>query len=107
MTAVCELDEERLEQVVEKYGFEKAYADHRVLLDEIDPDMVYCVMNEKWLLKSALDCINAGKHLFIEKSPGANSDKTRAILEAAEKNKSGSRSACSAATSPLIVRRYA
>ena len=87
MAAVCELDEERLGQVVEKYGFEKTYADHRVLLDEIDPDIVYCVMNEKWLLQPVLDCINAGKHLFIEKPPGANSDETRAILEAAEKNK--------------------
>ena len=87
MAAVCEFDEERLDQIVEKYGFEKTYADHYVLLDEIDPDMVYCVMNEKWLLQPALDCINAGKHLFIEKPPGANSDETRAILEAAEKNK--------------------
>ena len=87
MAAVCELDEERLDQIVEKYGFEKTYSDHRVLLDEIDPDIVYCVMNEKWLLQPALDCINAGKHLFIEKPPGANSDETRATLEAAEKNK--------------------
>ena len=78
MAAVCELDEERLGQVVEKYGFEKTYADHRVLLDEIDPDIVYCVMNEKWLLQPVLDCINAGKHLFIEKPPGAEtSEKAR------------------------------
>ena len=85
MAAVCELDEERLNQVVAKYGFTRTYQDHRAMLDEIDPDIVYCVMNEKWLLQPALDCIAAGKHLFIEKPPGANSDETRAILEAAER----------------------
>jgi len=87
MAAVCELDDERLHQVVEKYGFERTYKDHRTLLDEIDPYVVYCIMNEKWLLQPVLDCIAAGKHLFIEKPPGANSDETRQILEAAEKHK--------------------
>ena len=61
MAAVCELDEERLKQVVAKYGFTRTYQDHRAMLDEIDPDIVYCVMNEKWLLQPALDCIAAGK----------------------------------------------
>ncbi|MEE3258887.1 MAG: Gfo/Idh/MocA family oxidoreductase [Candidatus Latescibacterota bacterium] len=87
MAAVCELDEERLQQVVEKYDFQHTFTDHRALLDEIDPDIVYCVMNEKWLLQPVLDCIAAGKHLFIEKPPGAHSDETRQILEAAEKHK--------------------
>ena len=86
MASVCELDQARLSQVIEKYGFEKTYSDHRAMLDEIDPDIVYCIMNEQWLLQPALDCIAAGKHLFIEKPPGAHSDETRQILEAAEKN---------------------
>ena len=85
LAAVCELDEQRLAQVAEKYGVTRTYRDHRALLDEIDPDLVYCVMNEQWLLRPALDCIEAGKHLFIEKPPGANSDETRAILAAAER----------------------
>ena len=85
MAAVCELDDQRLAQVAEKYGVTRTYRDHRALLDEIDPDLVYCVMNEQWLLRPALDCIEAGKHLFIEKPPGANSDETRAILAAAER----------------------
>ena len=85
MAAVCELDEQRLAQVAEKYGVTRTYRDHRALLDEIDPDLVYCVMNEQWLLRPALDCIEADKHLFIEKPPGANSDETRAILAAAER----------------------
>ena len=85
LAAACELDDQRLTQVAEKYGFTRTYRDHRALLDETDPDLVYCVMKEQWLLRPALDCIEAGKHLFIEKPPGANSDETRAILAAAER----------------------
>lgn len=86
MLAVCEMDEARLDQVAKKYEFPHVFTNHRKMLDDVDVDVVYCVMNEKWLLQPALDCINAGKHLFIEKPPGANSDETQQLLEAAEAN---------------------
>lgn len=86
MVAVCELDETRLNQVTEKYGFSHSFTDHREMLDNVDLDIVYCVMREEWILQPALDCLNAGKHIFIEKPPGANSDETQQILEAAIAN---------------------
>ncbi|MCZ6634617.1 MAG: Gfo/Idh/MocA family oxidoreductase [bacterium] len=86
MLAVCELDEDRLDQVATKYEFPHTYTDHRKMLDEADPDIVYCVMNEKWILQPALDCLNAGKHMFIEKPPGKNSDETQQLLDAAVAN---------------------
>jgi predicted dehydrogenase len=43
-------------------------------------------MNEKWVLQPALDCLNAGKHIFIEKPPGATSDETQQMLDAAIAN---------------------
>ena len=86
MVAVCELDETRLQEVVEKYHFPHVFTDHRKMLETVDLDIIYCVMNERWLLQPALDCLNAGKHIFIEKPPGANSDETQQMLEAAVKN---------------------
>ncbi|HRW10980.1 MAG TPA: Gfo/Idh/MocA family oxidoreductase [Caldilineaceae bacterium] len=86
MTAVCELDEGRLDQVVEKYGFQHVYTNHREMLEQVELDVVYCVMNERWLLQPALDCLNAGKHIFIEKPPGANSAETQQLLDAAIAN---------------------
>ena len=53
MAAVCELDEECLKQVVAKYSFTRTYQDRRAMLDEIAPDIVHCVMNEKWLLQAS------------------------------------------------------
>ena len=86
MLAACELDEEKLAQVAQKYEFPRTYTDHRKMLDTEDLDVVYCVMNEKWILQPALDCLNAGKDMFIEKPPGANSDETQQLLEAAIAN---------------------
>ena len=86
MCAACELDEGKLAQVAQKYDFPQTFTDHRKMLDTLDLDVVYCIMNEKWLLQPALDCLNAGKHLFIEKPPGANSDETQQLVETAIAN---------------------
>ncbi len=86
MMAVCELDEERLHQVAVEYDFQYRYSDHRQMLEEIDPDLVYCVMHERWLLQPALDCLNAGKHIFIEKPPGMNMEEVQQIHDAAVAN---------------------
>ena len=83
MTAVCELDETRLAQVTERYDFPHVYTDHRAMLAEVELDVVYCVMHEKWLLQPAMDSLRAGKHIFIEKPPGQNSDETRQLWDAA------------------------
>jgi len=84
--AACELDEARLRTVAEKYAIPRTYTDHRRMLAELELDVVYCVMNERWLLQPALDCLNAGVHLFIEKPPGRNSAETEQIRDAAVAN---------------------
>ena len=86
MESVCELDEERLDMVVEQYGFPSVYTHHQEMLESANPDVVYCVMNEQWALGPVLDCIRAGKHVFIEKPPGANVDEVRQIRDAAVAN---------------------
>ncbi|MBM3262327.1 MAG: Gfo/Idh/MocA family oxidoreductase [candidate division Zixibacteria bacterium] len=86
MTAVCEIDEARLKQVQERYGFRHVFTDHQKMLETVELDVIYCIMHERWLLRPALDVLNAGKHILMEKPPGANSDETRQLLEAAVKN---------------------
>ena len=70
MVAACELDEARLHEVAVAYDFQYRYDDHRRMLDEVDPDLVYCVMHERWLLQPALDCLNAGKNIFHREAAG-------------------------------------
>ena len=86
MAAVCELDEARMHEVAVAYDFQYRYDDHQRMLEEVEPDLVYCVMHERWLLQPALDCLNAGKHIFIEKPPGMNMDEVQQIHDAAVAN---------------------
>ena len=86
MAAVCELNEELMQAAVDEFGFSRTYTDHHKMLEEVEPDIVYCVMNEKWVLQPALDCLNAGSHLFLEKPIGKNLTEAEQILQAAVAN---------------------
>ena len=46
IVAICELDEERMQVVIDKYGFDNTFTDHREMLATVDLDIVYCVMHE-------------------------------------------------------------
>lgn len=83
---VAELDQARGREMVEKYGIPRLVENHEQLLDATDLDAVYCVMNEVHVLEPALACMNAGKHVFVEKPPGANTDETQQLVDAAEAN---------------------
>jgi virulence factor len=83
---VAELDQARGQEMVDKYGIPRLFENHEQLLDAVDLDAVYCVMNEVYVLEPALACMNAGKHVFVEKPPGANTDETQQLVDAAEAN---------------------
>ena len=84
--AVCELDAALMAQVVEQYAIPQTFADYRRMLDEVDLDLIYVIMGEEFMAPIAIDCMNAGKHVFIEKPAGANPEESRALLAAAQAN---------------------
>ena len=84
--AVAELDGERMETVVDGYNIPRSFGDHREMLEAVDPDMVYVVMGEQFMTSIAVDCMNAGKHVFIEKPAGASPEESQLLLEAAMAN---------------------
>src|SRR3954470_16306751 len=81
--AVAELSAERMQRVVEKYHIPRTFTDHHEMLKTVDLDAVYVIMGADFMTGPALDCLNAGKHVFIEKPAGGNSDDTHRLLEAA------------------------
>ena len=84
LVAACELDEALGRQVVTEHDISKLYSSHSEMLEREDLDLVYCIMNERLVLEPALDCLNSGRHILIEKPPGLDSGQTRKMLEAAE-----------------------
>ena len=84
--AVAELDESRMKSVVEKYNIPRSFKDYREMLETVELDAVYAIMHERWETPVAVDCMNAGKHIVIEKPAGMNSGDTQQMLDAAVAN---------------------
>ena len=89
--AVAEMDESRMKQVVEQYNIPRSFhcqsnTDHLKMLESVELDAVYVIMGPGVMTKPAIDCMNAGKHVFIEKPAGANSEETAQMLDAAVAN---------------------
>jgi len=85
--AIAELDESRMKTVVEKYKIPRTFSDHHKMLESVELDAVYVIMGPGVMTRPAIDCMNAKKHVFIEKPAGANSGETQQLLEAAIANK--------------------
>jgi predicted dehydrogenase len=86
LEAVAELDEGRMLSVADEYQIPKTFVDYGKMLDEVELDAVYVVMSDTLVTPIALECMRAGKHVFIEKPPGANTAETQVLLDAAEAN---------------------
>lgn len=84
--AVSELDESRMQTVVEQYNIPRSFKDYREMLESVELDAVYAIMKEQFITPIAIDCMNAGKHIAIEKPAGANSGETQQLLDAAIAN---------------------
>ena len=83
---VAELDESRAKEVMEKYQIPRYFTEYPQMLESMDLDVVYVIMGAKEMTSIAIDCMNAGKHVFIEKPAGANLAETQQLLDAAEAN---------------------
>jgi predicted dehydrogenase len=87
LEAVAELDADRAQTVASQYGIPRVFTDYHEMLATVNPDAVYVIMGPDHMAKPAIDCMDAGKPVFIEKPAGGNADESRQLLEAAERNK--------------------
>lgn len=86
MTALCDLDEEKLKATAEKFGIERTYTDYRRMLTEVDPEAVYILMPPHHLFDLVIACLSQKRHVFIEKPPGITREQTRNMALAAERS---------------------
>jgi len=85
LVAVADFDESRVNSVAKKYST-KAYTDYQRMLDETKPDEVTLAVPTVYHHKIALDIIERGIPLLIEKPISFTLEEGREIIEAA-KNK--------------------
>ena len=83
LEALCTRRPDRLEQVAERLGVVRTYTDYRDLLGQRDIDAVSVVTQVSDHRDIAVDALNAGKHVFLEKPMAGCVEDCDAILAAA------------------------
>ncbi len=86
---LCDVDEQRAKDSVEKFPDAKFYTDFRVMLDkhEKDIDAVSVSTPDHTHAVAALNAMNRGKHVYVQKPLTWSIEEARALTEAAKRNK--------------------
>ncbi|MGB9595301.1 MAG: Gfo/Idh/MocA family protein [Candidatus Poribacteria bacterium] len=86
ISAICDLDANRLKNTAEKYKIEKIYNDYKKMVQEVELNAVYIIMPPHHLFDLVIYCLNSKLNVFIEKPPGVTAEQTRNMALTAEKN---------------------
>jgi len=81
LVAVCDVDEERLKQVMAQYGC-RGYGEYRELLADEEVEVVAICTPSGMHVDMALEAVALGKHLIVEKPVDIRVDKIERLIEA-------------------------
>lgn len=79
IVAVCDIYDKRAQAASELTGG-KIYKDYRALLAEKDIDYVLIATPEHWHYQMAMDALDAGKHVYVEKPMTHNAAESKRLL---------------------------
>jgi len=79
IVAVCDIYQKRLDAAAAKTGGKK-YKDYRQVLDQGDIDYVLIATPEHWHHKMAMDALDAGKHVYVEKPMTHTIEQSKEVL---------------------------
>ncbi len=86
VVAVCDMSEEAAKAAAEKYGVSTTYTEVAEMLSDPSLDGVSIIVPNKFHAPLAIQCLNAGKHVFCEKPPALNADEVKEMIAASEAN---------------------
>jgi UDP-N-acetylglucosamine 3-dehydrogenase len=85
LVAICDVNPERAKAIANQYGV-KAYTDSAEMLKDPEIQAVsVCTWSIK-LAEEALKCLNAGKHVLVEKPMATDTKQAQALIDAAKAN---------------------
>ena len=85
--AVCDIKEERLAAAREEFPGIETYNDLGKMLRKSDVDLLAIVLPHSLHAKATIQCLNAGRHVVVEKPFAITVDECDKMIAAAEKNK--------------------
>ncbi|TDD05201.1 Gfo/Idh/MocA family oxidoreductase [Saccharopolyspora terrae] len=87
LVAVCDTDPAALTTTAERCGV-AGFADHRALLEAVRPDVAHVCTPHHQHAPVALDLLDAGVHVLVEKPLAHTLDEAERLVEAAERSRS-------------------
>ena len=90
LVATCDLKIEQAQAYAHRFGARRAYQNHKEMLTQEELEAVFIVTDYDEQGRPryptlAIDCMEAGCHVWMEKPPAASSDEVRAMMRAAER----------------------
>lgn len=88
LEAICDKDNSKYKSLSKIYQSAKAYKDVSLLLNE-NPEIEGVIIATRTddHMETAIKCLEAGKHVFVEKPIALNAAEAKKIVDAGEKNK--------------------
>ncbi|MFI5237541.1 MAG: Gfo/Idh/MocA family protein [Ignavibacteriales bacterium] len=87
ISAIAEVNTGRLNIVADKFNVKKRFKNHEELLKQDDSEAVIISTPTHLHKQIAIDCLNAGKDVLVEKPLARNSEEGLEIVESAKRNK--------------------
>lgn len=87
MAAICDISRPAAERMAEKYAIERVYTDYRAMLSEVKPDIVSICTANHLHRQMAIDALESGAHVHLEKPVALNATEASEIVAA--RNASG------------------
>lgn len=84
VAAVCDVSPASAQAAAERFAIARWYTDHRVMLAEARPDVTHVTTPADTHVRLALDALDAGSHVIVEKPAARDVAELDALLERAE-----------------------
>lgn len=85
IVALADMNEAAATTAAEEWEIPNVYTDVEAMLAESDADAVSIIVPNKFHASLAIQCLNAGKHVFCEKPPALNAGEVELMIAAADK----------------------
>jgi predicted dehydrogenase len=86
VAAVCDIYGEQIDQARQKAATAKNFTDHRKLLEMKEIDAVLIATPDHWHSRTAIDALNAGKDVYVEKPLTLTIEEGPPVVKAAREN---------------------